>query len=150
MSELTDLYQEIILDHNKRPRNYGKPEGANRLAEGHNPLCGDHFTVYLNVDNGLIRDVGFQGSGCAISKASSSLMSSMLKGKTVAEAEVLFERFLDMVRGRLVSPEQIEKLGKLAAFSGVCDFPARVKCATLSWHTMQAALKGQDEKVTTE
>ncbi|MEW6367138.1 MAG: Fe-S cluster assembly sulfur transfer protein SufU [Acidobacteriota bacterium] len=150
MSDLTDLYQEIILDHNKRPRNYGKPEGANRLAEGHNPLCGDHFTVYLNVEDGLIRDVGFQGSGCAISKASSSLMSSILKGKTVAEAEALFERFLEMVKGRLHSPDQIEKLGKLAALSGVCDYPARVKCATLAWHAMQAALKGEGEKVTTE
>lgn len=150
MSDLGDLYREIILDHNKSPRNFRKLEGANRSAEGYNPLCGDHFTVYLKVEEGLISDVAFEGSGCAISKASSSIMSSFLKGKTVEEAEKLFAKFHEMVKGQLKDPEQLESLGKLAAFSGVCDYPSRVKCASLAWHAMLNALHGSGGQVSTE
>lgn len=150
MSDLGDLYQEIILDHNKSPRNFRKLEDANRRAEGYNPLCGDHFTVYLKVEEGRISDVAFEGSGCAISKASSSIMSSFLKGKTVEEAEKLFAKFHEMVKGQLKDPEQLESLGKLAAFSGVCDYPSRVKCASLAWHAMLNALHGSGGQVSTE
>ncbi|MBI2839268.1 MAG: SUF system NifU family Fe-S cluster assembly protein [Acidobacteria bacterium] len=150
MSDLGDLYQQVILDHNRSPRNFGKLADANRQAEGYNPLCGDHFTVYLKVENGVIQDVGFQGSGCAISKASSSLMSAFLKGKTQEEAEKLFQTFHEMVMGKLSEPERLESLGKLVALSGVCDYPARVKCASLAWHAMIAALKGESREVSTE
>ena len=148
MSELTDLYQEVILDHNKKPRHFQKLADANRSAEGFNPLCGDQIQLYVKVEDGVIRDIGFQGSGCAISKASASLMTSTLKGKSEKEADELFERF-----HRLVTKDEAtdpEALGKLAVFSGVREFPARVKCASLAWHTLRAALEGKQDKVTTE
>jgi nitrogen fixation NifU-like protein len=147
MSELTDLYQEVILDHNKKPRNFRKLEDANRTAEGFNPLCGDQIQLYVKLEDGRISDIGFQGSGCAISKASASLMTSALKGKTAAEAGDLFERFHHLVTSDAADPDD---LGKLAVFSGVREFPARVKCASLAWHTLRAALDGKGEKVTTE
>jgi nitrogen fixation NifU-like protein len=148
MSELTDLYQEVILDHNKRPRNFQKLADANRTAEGFNPLCGDQIQLYVKLDGGVIRDIGFQGSGCAISKASASLMTSIVKGKTSAEADELFERF-----HRLLTSDQARDdaaLGKLSVFSGVREFPSRVKCASLAWHTLRAALEEKTAAVTTE
>jgi len=148
MSELRELYQELILEHSKKPRNFRALESANHKAEGYNPLCGDHFTVYLELQDGAIKDIGFQGSGCAISKASASMMTQSLKGKTAAEAEELFTKFHDVVTGHAVGGE--EKLGKLAVFSGVSEFPLRVKCATLAWHTLRAALRGEQEAVSTE
>jgi nitrogen fixation NifU-like protein len=148
MSELRELYQEVILEHSKKPRNYRALENANHKAEGFNPLCGDHFTVYLDLENGAIKDIGFQGSGCAISKASASMMTQSLKGKTAAEAEELFSKFHDVVTGHAVGNE--ENLGKLAVFAGVSEFPLRVKCATLAWHAVRAALKGEREAVSTE
>jgi nitrogen fixation NifU-like protein len=197
MSELRELYQEVILDHNKRPRNFRRPESVNCEAEGYNPLCGDHMTLYLFVEDGVIRDVGFEGSGCAVSKASASMMTEALKGKTLAEAESLFEGFRSLVTGRAsaggatgaggttgtsagissaggpgdngagrstsgsspgLGQEQgatpagsaSPPLGKLAVFSGVSEFPMRVKCATLAWHTMRAALEGKKDAVSTE
>jgi nitrogen fixation NifU-like protein len=148
MSELTNLYQEVILDHNKRPRNYQRLADANRTAEGFNPLCGDEIRLYVKVEEGVIRDIGFQGSGCAISKASASLMTSMVKGKTSAEAGALFERFHRMLTSEQ-APDAAE-LGKLSVFSGVREFPSRVKCASLAWHTLHAALEEKAEPVTTE
>jgi nitrogen fixation NifU-like protein len=156
MSDLTELYQEVILDHNKRPRNFQVLEGANRSAEGYNPLCGDQITVYLKLEGDVIQDISFQGSGCAISKASASMMTASLKGKTRAEAVALFQKFHQMVTGRRPSPGDQDaapdplELGKLAVFSGVSEFPVRVKCASLAWHTMQAALEGRGETVSTE
>jgi nitrogen fixation protein NifU and related proteins len=150
MSELQDLYQEVILDHNRRPRNFQILEDANRKAEGYNPLCGDQITVYVHLENDVIKDVSFQGTGCAISKASASLMTTSLKGKTRAEAESLFGRFHQMVTGTGDRSDDPAELGKLAVFAGVREFPVRVKCATLSWHTLRAALRGAEEKVTTE
>jgi nitrogen fixation protein NifU and related proteins len=149
MADLRELYQEIILEHSKQPRNYRALPGAQHKAEGYNPLCGDHFTVYVSVDGDTIRDVSFEGSGCAISKASASMMTQTLKGKSRPEAEKIFERFHKLVTGRAESNGG-ESLGKLAAFSGVSEFPVRVKCATLAWHTLQAALKDQHETVSTE
>jgi nitrogen fixation NifU-like protein len=150
MSDLSELYQEVILDHNKRPRNFQILEGANRSAEGYNPLCGDQITVYLQLDGDTIRDISFQGAGCAISKASASMMTASLKGKTRAEAEALFERFHRLVTGdHGAAPDPLE-LGKLAVFSGVSEFPVRVKCASLAWHTMRAALEGKGDTVSTE
>jgi nitrogen fixation protein NifU and related proteins len=143
MSGLTDLYQEVILDHNKAPHNYGRLEGANRTALGHNPLCGDQLTLYLDVEGDLIRGVSFLGSGCAISKASASIMTDALKGKTVAEAEELFTRFHEMLTGPPDVKHDTKGLGKLAVFAGVREFPVRVKCATLAWHTAQSALHGE-------
>jgi nitrogen fixation protein NifU and related proteins len=148
MSELTDLYQEVILDHNKKPRNFQKLADANRTAEGFNPLCGDQIQLYVKLEDGVIRDIGFQGSGCAISKASASLMTSTLKGKTSAEADKLFERFHRLVTSDAAA--DTAELGKLAVFSGVREFPVRVKCASLAWHTLRAALEGKAEKITTE
>ena len=148
MSELRELYQEVILEHSKKPRNYRALETANHKAEGFNPLCGDHFTVYLELQDGDIKDVGFQGSGCAISKASASMMTQALKGKTAAEAEELFSKFHDVVTGHAEGSE--ENLGKLAVFAGVSEFPLRVKCATLAWHALRAALHGEQEAVSTE
>ncbi len=139
MSDLRDLYQEVILDHSKNPRNYRKLEGANRTAEGYNPLCGDHFHLYLRMNGDRIADISFEGSGCALSKASASMMTSVMKGKTAAEAESLFERFHQMVTGN----DGGEQLGKLSAFSGVSEFPIRVKCVSLAWHTLTAALHGE-------
>jgi len=149
MSELADLYQEVILDHNKKPRNFHRLDDANRQAEGFNPLCGDQITLYLKVEDGVIRDIGFQGSGCAISKASASLMTSALKGKSEREAEDLFGRFHDLVTAD-EAPSDPEALGKLAVFSGVREFPARVKCASLAWHTLRAALAGEKQAARTE
>lgn len=146
MSELRDLYQEVILEHSKHPRNFRTMEAANHKAEGFNPLCGDHFTVYLDVKDGAIRDIAFQGTGCAISKASASMMTQSLKGKSAGEAEELFAKFHDLVTGHGTGDE----IGKLAAFSGVSEFPLRVKCATLAWHALRAALRGDQEAVSTE
>jgi len=148
MSELRELYQEVILEHSRKPRNYRVLEGANHKAEGFNPLCGDHFTVYLELKDGAIQDIGFQGSGCAISKASASMMTQSLKGKTTAQAEELFTRFHDLVTGH--PPAKEEDLGKLAVFAGVSEFPLRVKCATLAWHALRAAMHGEQEAVSTE
>ena len=149
MSELTDLYQEVVLDHGKRPRTFGPLAGATHQAEGLNPLCGDHFKVYAVVDGGAVREARFEGSGCAISKASASVMTGVVKGKTRAEIDALFERF-----HRLVTegprPGDEEGLGKLAVFGGVHDYPTRVKCASLAWHALRAALAGEGEPVTTE
>jgi nitrogen fixation NifU-like protein len=146
MSELRDLYQEVILEHSRHPRNFRAMEGANHKAEGFNPLCGDHFTVYLDVKDGAIHDIAFQGAGCAISKASASMMTQSLKGKSAGEAEELFTKFHDLVTGHGTANE----IGKLAAFSGVSEFPLRVKCATLAWHALRAALRGEQETVSTE
>ncbi len=148
MSDLRDLYQEVILDHSKRPRNFRKMESANRHAEGYNPLCGDKVTVYLAVREGKVVDAAFQGSGCAISTASASMMTESLKGKTIAEVEAMFSCFHDM----MTSPEDPvgppEGLGKLAVFAGVREFPMRVKCAVLAWHTLRSALADSGEAVT--
>ena len=149
MADLRDLYQEVILEHSKAPRNYRELAGANQHAEGYNPLRGDHFTVYLNVEGDSIRDITFQGSGCAISKASASMMTQALKGKSKSEAQKLFERFHTLVTTGEANGDRPE-LGKLAVFSGVSEFPVRVKCATLAWHTLQAALEGKQDKVSTE
>ena len=149
-SELRDLYQEVVIDHSKKPRNFRKPEGANRSAEGVNPLCGDQITLYLKVSGDVIEDIGFQGAGCAISKASASLMTSALKNKTRAEAEALFERVHSMVSEGPRSKVDPQELGKLAVLSGVWEFPARVKCATLAWHTLRSALDGAGAPVSTE
>ncbi len=150
MSDLRELYQEVILDHNKRPRNFHKLEGANGTAEGYNPLCGDQITVSLRLEDDVIKDISFQGSGCAISKASASLMTTSVKGKTQAEAEVLFDRVHTMLTGERDTTVDPHELGKLAVLSGVCEFPARVKCASLAWHTLRAALKGAGGAVLTE
>jgi nitrogen fixation protein NifU and related proteins len=146
--ELRELYQELILEHSKKPRNFRVLDTANHKAEGFNPLCGDHFTVYLDLKDGAIHDVGFQGSGCAISKASASMMTQMLKGKTAAEAEGIFTRFHDLVTGHATGDG--EDLGKLAVFAGVSEYPLRVKCATLAWHALRAALRGEEQAVSTE
>jgi nitrogen fixation NifU-like protein len=150
MSDLQDLYQELILDHNKRPRNRRALESPSAKAEGYNPLCGDRVTVFINVEDDKVKDVTFEGSGCAISTASASLMTETLKGKTLDEAKVLFRRFHSLVTGDPSECDQGEGLGKLEVFSGVCRYPARVKCATLAWHTVKSALDEQDETVSTE
>jgi nitrogen fixation protein NifU and related proteins len=147
MSELRELYQEVILEHSKHPRNYRALDAANHKAEGFNPLCGDHFTVYADVKDGTIHDLSFQGTGCAISKASASMMTQSLKGKSAAEAEELFTRFHDLVTGQGGSADAV---GKLAVFAGVSEFPLRVKCATLAWHALRAALRGEQQAVSTE
>lgn len=149
-SDVRELYQEMILEHNKSPRNFRVLASANRKAEGYNPLCGDRITLYLQMEEDRIRDIGFQGSGCAISKASSSMMTVCLKGKTKQEAETLFRSFHEMLAGPHEGKEVLEKLGKLAVFSGVREYPVRVKCATLAWHTLRAGLEGSRETVTTE
>ncbi len=148
MPDLRDLYQEVILEHSKSPRNFCALATANHRAEGYNPLCGDHFTVYLDVEDDHIRSVSFQGSGCAISKASASMMTQALKGKKKEEAERMFEEFHSIVTGNRAADPEL--LGKLAVFSGVSEFPVRVKCATLAWHAMHAALQGQEQAVSTE
>lgn len=150
MSELRELYQELILDHSKRSRNFRSLEKATHKAEGYNPLCGDRITLYLQVEEGVIRDIGFQGSGCAISKASSSMMTVSLKGKKTGEAQELFHKFHQMLAGDRREALDKERLGKLAVFSGVSEFPVRVKCATLPWHTFRAALEGAKEAISTE
>ncbi|HXU20770.1 MAG TPA: SUF system NifU family Fe-S cluster assembly protein [Verrucomicrobiae bacterium] len=149
MSELRDLYQDVILEHSKAPRNYRELPAANHKAEGFNPLCGDRFTIYVTTEGDSIRDITFQGSGCAISKASASMMTQSLKGKSTAEASKIFERFHKLVTGQQSSNGDGE-LGKLTVFSGVSEFPVRVKCATLAWHTLQAALEDKQEPVSTE
>lgn len=149
MSELNDLYQEVILDHNKNPRNFREIETATNTADGNNPLCGDALRVYVEMENDKVKDVSFKGSGCAISKASASMMTQTVKGKTKEEAEVLFDEFHKMVTGELDAETQETSLGKLKIFAGVLEFPARVKCASLSWHTLHAALSGEEE-VSTE
>ena len=147
MSELSDLYQEVILDHNRRPRNFRVLERATHHAEGYNPLCGDRLDLFLEIDGDVIADVGFQGSGCAISTASASLMTDSVKGTPIAAARALFARFHRMVT---TPPDQeVEDLGKLSALAGVREFPVRVKCASLAWHTLKAALE-RTEKTTTE
>jgi nitrogen fixation protein NifU and related proteins len=145
-SELRDLYQQVILDHNRKPRNFRTLANPSRAAEGYNPLCGDRLTVEIALEGDVIRDIGFQGSGCAISKASASMMTADLKGKTVTEAEEAFERF----RAMLTENGPDAELGKLGVFAGVREFPSRIKCATLAWHTVHAALAGKAEPVTTE
>lgn len=142
MSELSELYQQVILDHNKKPRNFRKLENANRSAEGVNPLCGDHLTVYLDLENDAVKEISFEGSGCAISKAAASMMTQAVKGKTKEEAELLFKQFHGMVTAEDESADS-SKLGNLEIFSGVREFPVRVKCATLPWHTLHAALNKQ-------
>jgi nitrogen fixation NifU-like protein len=149
MSDLRELYQQVILDHNRNPRNFKEIANATRKVEGYNPLCGDHYTIFLQLDGDTIRDVGFTGNGCAISKASASVMSSTVKGKQRAEAESLFDTFHKLVTGGDAGLSEAE-LGKLAAFSGVSEFPARVKCATLAWHTLRTALESDQDVVTTE
>ncbi|MEO8484638.1 MAG: Fe-S cluster assembly sulfur transfer protein SufU [Acidobacteriota bacterium] len=140
MSDLTDLYQEVILDHNRRPRNFGKLEGADHAAHGHNPLCGDKLTVYLGVEGDTIRDVRFEGSGCAISKASASLMTEAVKGHSITEALELFDRMHALLTTPIDQAVDADSFGKLAVLSGVREFPMRVKCASLSWHTLKAAI----------
>jgi nitrogen fixation NifU-like protein len=153
MSELRDLYQEVILEHSKAPRNYRQLPAPSRTAEGFNPLCGDHFTVYVTLEGDSIRDISFQGSGCAISKASASMMTQSVKGKTKAEAEELFRQFQGLVTNQHRANDGSrakDNLGKLTVFSGVSEFPTRVKCAILAWHTLHAALEGTGEPVSTE
>ena len=145
---LRELYQEVILDHSKNPRNFRVLEGA-RLAKGYNPLCGDRITLFVDVEDGVVRNVGFQGAGCAISTASASMMTEALKGKTEAEAEKLFQAFHSVVTGKSEEANE-DELGKLAVFAGVRDYPVRVKCATLAWHTLKAALAQEEEAVSTE
>lgn len=148
--DLRDLYQEVILDHSKKPRNFHALPEATHHAEGFNPLCGDRLTVYLKVDNNTIQDVSFEGSGCAISKSSASMMTSSVKGKTVEEIQTMFEKFHEMLSRDVCRQYDATALGKLAVFSGVCEFPARVKCATLAWHTLRSALEGKSSPATTE
>jgi nitrogen fixation NifU-like protein len=149
VSDLRELYQEVIFDHNRHPRNFGKIADADRHADGHNPLCGDKLSLYLKIDNDVITDIRFEGSGCAISTASASLMTERLKGMKVADAEALFQKFHAVITkdGRDADAAQ---LGKLSVLTGVRDFPARVKCATLAWHTLEAALHGKGETASTE
>ncbi len=148
MFDLADLYQQLILDHNRSPRNHGRLDDASRRCEGYNPLCGDRVTVYLALDGEVISDVAFEGVGCAISTAAASLMTEAVKGMTMSEATALFERFRELVTGAADTGE--ESLGKLEAFAGVRNYPARVKCATLAWHTLKAAINAEHEVVTTE
>ncbi len=149
MSDLRELYQQVILDHNKNPRNFHELAHATRKVDGYNPLCGDHYTVFVEIDGQTIKDIGFTGNGCAISKASASVMSSSLKGSTIDAAHQLFDVFHKLVTGEPGSLSTAE-LGRLAAFSGVSEFPARVKCATLPWHTLNSAIEGDKETVSTE
>jgi nitrogen fixation NifU-like protein len=144
--DLTELYQQVILDHSKSPRNFHKLENANRTTQGHNPLCGDNYTLYLLMEGDLVKNISFQGSGCAISKASASLLTETVKGKTTAEVKALFDKMHDMV----TTGKSNDGVGKLAVFAGVHKFPARVKCAILPWHAVVAAIEGKQEPVTTE
>jgi nitrogen fixation NifU-like protein len=150
MSELSDLYQELILDHNRRPRNYGALEGATREARGHNPLCGDRLTLFLKLAGDRIEDIRFEGSGCAISKASASLMTEAVKGRTIPEASGLFERFHAMITAPVDRPAADQSLGKLVVLAGVREFPIRIKCASLPWHTLKAAMAATDKVAVTE
>ncbi|PYT36854.1 MAG: SUF system NifU family Fe-S cluster assembly protein [Acidobacteria bacterium] len=148
-SDLGDLYQEVILDHNRKPRNFGELAGANRRAEGYNPLCGDRITVFVDLEGDAVKDIRFQGSGCAISKASASMMTETMKGRTRAQAEALFLEFHRLLTEDGAVPDP-KALGKLVVFSGVREFPVRVKCATLAWHTLRAALQNAQGVATTE
>jgi nitrogen fixation NifU-like protein len=148
MSELSELYQQVILDHNKKPRNFRKLENADRSAEGYNPLCGDQLTVYVNLADDSVREIAFQGSGCAISKAAASMMTQAVKGKSREQIEELFKEFHSMVTGELDEETDENHLGNLKIFAGVREFPVRVKCATLPWHTMHAALNNQEHAST--
>ena len=150
MADLSELYQQVILDHNRKPRNFKVLETANRRQEGYNPLCGDQLMLYVEMDGDVIKDVAFQGLGCAISKASASMMTTAVKGKTKEEAGVLFNEFHRMVKGELDPENQSHHLGRLTILAGVREFPARVKCASLSWHTLRAALECRGEPVSTE
>jgi len=150
MSDINDLYQELILDHNRSPRNHRELDAPDGKAEGYNPLCGDHVTVFVKLEKDVVKEVTFKGSGCAISTASASLMTQTLKGKTLDEAKALFRRFHGLVTGKAKEITEGPGLGKLEVFAGVCEYPARVKCATLAWHTVKAALEKRDEIVTTE
>jgi nitrogen fixation protein NifU and related proteins len=150
MSDLSALYQEMILDHSKRPRNFHTLDNADHHANGFNPLCGDKVTIYLHLEGERIADISFQGSGCAISTASASILTETLKGKTRAEAEALFEAFHNLVTGRPMSSAEAPALGKLKVFSGVSEFPVRVKCASLAWHTLRSALEGSPAVASTE
>ncbi len=150
MSALRDLYQQVILDHNRNPKNFRSMQDATGSIEGYNPLCGDHYTIYVRMDGDVIADISFTGAGCAISKASASVMSSMLKGRTRSEAEGMFRDFHGLVTGVAAPEERMERLGKLAAFAGVSEFPARVKCASLPWHTLHAVLAGKSQPISTE
>lgn len=145
--QLRELYQQVILDHNKNPRNFKELPNATRKVDGYNPLCGDHYTVFVELDGDTIRDVSFTGNGCAISKSSASVMTSSVKGKRTGDAEKMFDTFHALVTG---AAKPTDDLGRLAAFSGVSEFPARVKCATLAWHTLHSALQGEQEVVSTE
>ncbi|MBI4367876.1 MAG: SUF system NifU family Fe-S cluster assembly protein [Candidatus Omnitrophica bacterium] len=149
-SELRELYQELILDHSKKPRNFRALADANHTAEGFNPLCGDKLKLYLKVEGDVIQDIGFEGSGCAISKASTSMMTASVKGKSVSEAERLFHEFHHMLSGNDAAKMDLSKLGKLTVFAGVSEFPVRVKCATLAWHTLKAGLESDGKVVSTE
>ena len=148
--ELRELYQQVILDHNKSPRNFRVIEHPSHSSEGYNPLCGDIIHLYLTIEDEILKDISFQGSGCAISKASASLMSSMIKGKTIEEAKNIFEKFKKMITGQLSEEADIESLGKLTVLAGVKEFPARVKCASLAWHTLLNAIENKKEAVSTE
>ncbi len=150
MPDLRELYQQVILDHHKKPRNCRRPEHANKHADGFNPLCGDKITVFIQIEDGIVRDIAFQGSGCAISTASASMMTESLKGKSETEVARIFESFHNLVTGKTPAEADTTGLGKLAVFSGVREYPVRVKCATLAWHTMRAALQGSEETVATE
>jgi nitrogen fixation NifU-like protein len=152
MTELRELYQQVILDHNRKPRNFRVLEGANRTAEGYNPLCGDQIRLYLSVEDGVIKDAAFQGKGCAISKASASMMTAGVIGKRVDDAQALFQRVHDMLTsdGAPHGENAGDGVGKLAVFAGVREFPSRIKCAVLPWHTLRAALSGGAEPVSTE
>lgn len=150
MNDLRELYQEVILDHSKHPKNYHKMDDATHVAEGFNPLCGDHFNLYLKVEDGIIKDISFEGAGCAISKASASIMTSIIKGKTLTDAEKIFQNFHAFVTGKVDKNFDPNSLGKLAVFSGVSEYPVRVKCATLAWHTLLNALKDKPGVTSTE
>jgi nitrogen fixation NifU-like protein len=150
MSDLRELYQTTILDHNKQPRNFRVPAGANRFASGHNPLCGDRVVVHVVLEDGVVKDVGFQGAGCAISTASASLMTQAVKGRSSAEVEKLFDAFHGLVTADPRQEVDVQSIGKLAVLAGVREYPVRVKCATLAWHTLRAALEGGRETVKTE
>ncbi len=149
MNELRELYQQVILDHNRNPRNYKELRNATTKVEGYNPLCGDHYTVFVELDGGVIKDISFTGNGCAISKSSASVMTTSVKGKRTEEAKRMFDTFHKLVTGEPAGLS-VDELGRLAAFSGVSEFPVRVKCATLAWHTLHSALQGEEEMVTTE
>lgn len=150
MSELKDLYREVILDHNRQPRNFGEIENADRVVEGVNPLCGDRMTLYVKLDDGRIEDVRFKGTGCAISVASSSLMTERVKGSTIDQSLTLFDRVHHMLTDTAADEDELAELGKLAALSGVREYPSRVKCASLAWHALKSALTSPDGSVSTE